>query len=465
MIEKFVSTLQIEKFDFNAELVIFDIGSRDGLQSIEFSNTFKNSKVFAIEGNPDNITKLKENVKDHQRISYYESIVAEYDGDITFYKIDTLNTITDHPDGNPGASSLYLANHDYPLEKYVQIPIIEKCITLKSLAEKAGVSKIDLIWMDLQGAEIRALEGLHELINSVKYIYTEISHTEIYKNQPLFSEFEEYMNSKNFERISKIDSTTYFEDAIYRNRNYKTSSNSDIILNQPWGGLGDNLQFSTLPYQATRQGKRFFISRENAYRNDEIASLVWANNPYVSGISSSSPNAGSLVTDTTFYDPRKNTIENIENLHGFDNRNLNNPLVYFTPHNSGKVYSYIFDLSATGIGAGSMSNAQEFISFIFEKYKPKSDEVYQIKFSNIPNTTPDIENVKTIWCNSLEEYANILYFTKHFFTVHSGAHALSSGIKGMHGSMLETIHCCVPKSQFNLNNFIFDNVKYYVVNA
>ena len=46
------------------------------------------------------------------------------------------------------------------------------------------------------------------------------------------------------------------------------------ILYQPWGGLGDNLQFSTLPEMFSKLGYEVYISDKNAYRSVEIFDLV-----------------------------------------------------------------------------------------------------------------------------------------------------------------------------------------------
>ena len=54
----------------------------------------------------------------------------------------------------------------------------------------------------------------------------------------------------------------------------------ELVLHQPWGGLGDNLQFSTLPRRLHKLNCEFNISNKNAYRNDEIKKIVWDINPF-----------------------------------------------------------------------------------------------------------------------------------------------------------------------------------------
>ena len=55
----------------------------------------------------------------------------------------------------------------------------------------------------------------------------------------------------------------------------------EMIVSQPWGGLGDNLQFSTIPRLCYENGISFGLSLRNQHRNQEIHDLVWKPNPYV----------------------------------------------------------------------------------------------------------------------------------------------------------------------------------------
>jgi len=56
-----------------------------------------------------------------------------------------------------------------------------------------------------------------------------------------------------------------------------------IIISQPWGGLGDNLHYSTLPELFSNKGYDVYISNNNKVRNSEIFDLVWKMNPYIKG--------------------------------------------------------------------------------------------------------------------------------------------------------------------------------------
>jgi hypothetical protein len=63
-----------------------------------------------------------------------------------------------------------------------------------------------------------------------------------------------------------------------------------VIIGQPYGGLGDNFQFSTLPEMFARQGIETWISSQNVCRNPQIYEMVWGLNPFVKGIKDEPPN-------------------------------------------------------------------------------------------------------------------------------------------------------------------------------
>jgi FkbM family methyltransferase len=236
MIEQFITKLKIDKVDFKSIRYILDVGSRDGLQSIELKGHFTNAKVLAIEGNADMMPTLRKNVLAHSDIKPIEAVINDYVGESIFYRIDKEKPITPHLDGNPGASSLFIADESYQLEKYHQIPVPVKCYTLDYICDEEGVDSVDLIWMDLQGAEIKALSGFLNRLPHLKYIWVEVTHSTIYKKQPLFQEFNHFMHTNGFERITKINPNTYFEEVLYRRINLKKSTPDDIVISQSWGG-------------------------------------------------------------------------------------------------------------------------------------------------------------------------------------------------------------------------------------
>ena len=231
MIEKFINYIN----DKNKEYVIFDIGSRDCQQSIEFYKTFPNAKIYAFECNPNTLHLCEQNIIPYQdRITLIKGAVCDYDGSITFYPINQEKTKTTWKDGNPGASSLFKSNGKYTIETYVQDEITTNCHRLDTIMNKHNIPCVDIIWMDLQGAELLALKGLGNKLSSVEYLYTEVSHKEMYTGQVMYKELNDYMIKNNFSILNKLRLSGWQEDVVYKKKsehmNSITINNYKVII-------------------------------------------------------------------------------------------------------------------------------------------------------------------------------------------------------------------------------------------
>ena len=195
--------------------VILDLGSRDAKVAIAFRDLFPTAKVFAFECNPDAIALCKANLQGRNDIGLVEMAVSDNSGTVDFYAIDPLKTVTPHADGNIGASSLFVATADYPMEKYVQRRISVQAITLADWLNNQPFEQIDVIWMDLQGAELKALKGLGEKIHSVKAIYSEVAFQQIYNEQPLVTELETYLLEHGFDQKTILYADAWMGNVLY----------------------------------------------------------------------------------------------------------------------------------------------------------------------------------------------------------------------------------------------------------
>ena len=223
MIEKFIDYIN----DKNKAYVIFDIGSRDCQQSIEFYKTFPNAKIYAFECNPNTLDLCEKNIIPYQdRITLIKGAVCDYDGSITFYPINQEKTKTTWKDGNPGASSLFKSNGEYTIETYVQDEITTNCHRLDTIMNKHNIPCVDIIWMDLQGAELLALKGLGNKLSSVEHVYTEVSHKEMYTGQIMYKELNDYMIKNNFSILNNLSLSGWQEDVVYK----KIVSSFDIVI-------------------------------------------------------------------------------------------------------------------------------------------------------------------------------------------------------------------------------------------
>jgi len=210
-------TNQYLKSDVN---VILDIGARDLTESIFLSENYPNSKVISFECNPQTLPICREKSKNYPNIELIDKAVNEYDGTCKFYPINPLKTKTTWEDGNPGASSLFIANDNYPFEKYVQDEIEVDCVRIDTILKERNIDKVDIIWMDLQGAELIALKSIGDILKNVSIICTETEMTPMYKNQALFKDIDFFLK-ENFDFVHGNLNTTWGTDVFYVNKKLK----------------------------------------------------------------------------------------------------------------------------------------------------------------------------------------------------------------------------------------------------
>lgn len=196
--------------------VIFDVGSRDCEQSIEFAKAFPTARIFAFECNPNTIELCRQNIKEYPNITLIDKAVCDKDAECKFYPIDKDKTITSWADSNPGASSMFVANGTYPLEHYVQYEITVPGTRLDTVCKQYGIESIDLIFIDLQGSELLAFQSLGSLMSSVQYIWTEVSHRPIYTGQCMFHDVDSFLTRSGMVRRTEIHPDCWQEDVFYQ---------------------------------------------------------------------------------------------------------------------------------------------------------------------------------------------------------------------------------------------------------
>ena len=132
--------------------VILELGSRDGLQAVEFANHYPNSVIYAFECNPYSVPTVKNNIKEYNNINLQQYAVSD--------KTETIDFFPCH--SNVGASSIYEPSGKYDKwEKYYLSDTIQvQAIRLDEFLKKNNINSVDLVFADLQGAELKALIGL-----------------------------------------------------------------------------------------------------------------------------------------------------------------------------------------------------------------------------------------------------------------------------------------------------------------
>lgn len=230
------------------------------------------------------------------------------------------------------------------------------------------------------------------------------------------------------------------------------SNEKTIVISQPWGGLGDNLQFTTLPELYTKLGYKVYISSKNVYRNPEIYDLVWKFNLYVEGISDLETNAGSC---RGYNDSHMDFISEIElnhNLEGYRKY----PVIYYTPKFiSDLSNSLVFDITSISSNPNDSQIKSSFES-ILNKYTelPK----IKIEYEKINNRNLSYLTENTYTIKSIYDLCDVIYSCKVFLCLFSGASVLASAIKQDTSS--PDIYCFHDSKYTDTRSYKFNNVTY-----
>lgn len=172
---------------------ILEAGCHNGSDTIDFSNKFPSSKIYGFEPVPYLFNRLSEKVKDIDNIKIFNIGLYNYNGIGDFYVCS----------GRADASSSALPPKEH-LVKHPDILFENKDIikvqylTIDEWARQNNIEYIDLMWLDMQGAERQTLEASPNILSKVQVIHSEVSMVETYSGVCLYKDYKLWMESKGF---------------------------------------------------------------------------------------------------------------------------------------------------------------------------------------------------------------------------------------------------------------------------
>ncbi|MCP4314494.1 MAG: FkbM family methyltransferase [Hyphomicrobiales bacterium] len=174
-------------------------------------------RVIWIEAEPSNFAKLEQNIEQIRKLSpspfvkitgvpqtehiLIQALVGDADGKAVIF----------HLFNNEGASNSVYSLHDYGREQFKDLKETGEILTLPmrlldNVLEEAGVAPeiVDILVLDIQGAELLCLKGATRLLTSIRYLESEISSTPVYEGGVLLNELEDWLGERGFIRKTLI---------------------------------------------------------------------------------------------------------------------------------------------------------------------------------------------------------------------------------------------------------------------
>ena len=171
------------------------IGAYDGktLKRLNLPNTVK---ILVIDANQGAVERLQENFADSPNIQVVQAAIANHN-----------DTVTLHLTSLESSSSILpwkQYSEIYPNIKEIQ-QLTLSSHTLDTLLEELNLSPSDfnILILDIQGAELLALEGATQLLNNLDAIYTNVHYQELFEGGALAEEVNQFLTDYQFDIVAE----------------------------------------------------------------------------------------------------------------------------------------------------------------------------------------------------------------------------------------------------------------------
>ena len=243
-----------DKIILSGNPIILDIGTYDGVDSIEFLNLYSNAKVFAFEADSRSIDLFKHSISSKKQLQilldYYnvhcnsiddlfkkvnssnlnliEKAVSNIDGKTTWYNSQQIPPLSEKEkergikEWSASSSINKPLNHLKTFEVVefddpIEVPSIKLDTWFES---QSDIDFIDFIWADVNGGERElVLGGLNTLKNHASYLYTEFSDNQMMEGQPTLNEILDMLDGTFTILNKKVNGTGMYGNALLKNKN------------------------------------------------------------------------------------------------------------------------------------------------------------------------------------------------------------------------------------------------------
>lgn len=176
--------------------VIVEAGAFNGDDTYRFLQRWPTSRIVALEPIPALYEKLNARFSGLSNIVLLQSaLVGSREGHVEIWTNQNGN---DH-----SASSILQPDSvkdvypDLDFEKLIEVD----ALSLDALIESQQLETIDLLWLDLQGAELDVMRGSVKSLSIVNLIHLEVNRRAFYKSGATFSEVDDFLDSAGFELL------------------------------------------------------------------------------------------------------------------------------------------------------------------------------------------------------------------------------------------------------------------------
>ncbi len=163
--------------------VVFDVGANVGQSIIQYKNMFPEAKLYSFEANDEVMSELKAVANVYTDVQLFNIALSDAVGETTFF-ITAVAEASSLLEPDPRLRSLSKAR------KYDFRSATVETTTLDVFCEQYALEGIDILKIDVQGAEMKVLHGAKQLLEHgrIKLLYIEVTIAPSYVAQMTLSE-------------------------------------------------------------------------------------------------------------------------------------------------------------------------------------------------------------------------------------------------------------------------------------
>lgn len=236
---------------------IIHIGAHDCEERIKYLSRFSevtDDDIIWIDALKHKVDEIQAK---NSSIRIYNECIGDNDDESVIFKVT-----------NNFQSSSFLSLKEHLIEHpdIHEIAQIEmKTKTLKTFYDENNLKydKYNFMVLDIQGAELLALKGAAEILNTVDYIYIEVNTKELYESCALLPEIDEYLSTFGFTRDNILMTEHGWGDAFYTKHIHNLINPIKIT----YGTDYSNIDITDISMQKCIQNNIIHIPNDDQERN------------------------------------------------------------------------------------------------------------------------------------------------------------------------------------------------------
>lgn len=170
---------------------LVDAGAHHGAFTDAFLELHRPSRVVLVEPIPELAEKLKKQFENRPGFSVVVAALSDSNGEADF-EINTSDASSSLLKIDSRSSKWF--DLDLSVARKISVPTL----TLPQLMDEQQLDEIDLLKLDLQGAERLVLTGGETVLDRIRVVYTEVFFERLYAGAWLFWEINDFLAARGF---------------------------------------------------------------------------------------------------------------------------------------------------------------------------------------------------------------------------------------------------------------------------